>query len=48
MTEREAIKQRKSRRIKVCKHCGRSVRETVYNAGYCLKCISLARLEARR
>ena len=34
----------KSRRVKVCKNCGRSVRETVYNAGYCLRCISLAKL----
>ena len=28
---------------KVCKHCGRPVYITVYNLGYCKKCIALAK-----
>jgi len=34
---------RKSEKLKVCRHCGRPVRETVGNAGYCKKCIELAK-----
>ena len=38
---------RKSEKPKFCKHCGRPVRETVGNTGYCKKCIEEARKEVK-